>query len=194
MRQTAIAVEPAQLVGPARHAHAQQRQQRGRARSGRTAPRPMARPTGGSHSHSPSQDSARNRPTAVAIDASAGHSRSHRIDQRARLSARSSTPARLGGARLWLRSGAGTFGQVRSPATRICASSASISRIRTAALGKRKAPTDQNNGIGSWFTPSITARAAGDRARSMRRPRGGAAPAPIRLPAPALPAPAARVL
>ncbi len=53
-------------------------------------PSPMARPTGGNHSHSPSQDSARNRPAAVAIDASAGQSRSHRIDQRARVSARSS--------------------------------------------------------------------------------------------------------
>ena len=48
---------------------------------------PTARPSGGSHSHSPSQDSARNKPIAVASVASAGHSRSQRIVQRARRSA-----------------------------------------------------------------------------------------------------------
>ena len=38
--------------------------------------------------------------------------------------------------------------------------------------------------------PIVTARAAAGRAQSARRPRGAAAPAPIRRPAPALPAPA----
>ena len=78
-------------------------------------PSPMARPIGGSHSHSPSQDTARNRPTAVAIDASAGHSRSHRIVQRARVSARSSIawPGLRRGAARCFAGGAGTFVQVR---------------------------------------------------------------------------------
>ena len=43
-----------------------------------------ARPSGGSHNHSPSQDSARNSPMAVANEVSAGHSRSQKIVQRAR--------------------------------------------------------------------------------------------------------------
>ncbi len=59
--------------------------------SRKKTPRPMARPIGGSHSQSPSHDSARNRPITVAIDASAGHSRSQKIVQRARPSARAST-------------------------------------------------------------------------------------------------------
>ena len=65
--------------------------------SRKKTPRPIARPIGGSHSQSPSQDSARNRPTTVATDASAGHSRSQKIVQRARPSARASrasSPAR----------------------------------------------------------------------------------------------------
>jgi len=37
-----------------------------------------ARPSGGSHSHRPSQDSARNSPMAVASEVSAGHSRSRK--------------------------------------------------------------------------------------------------------------------
>ena len=50
-----------------------------------------ARPSGGSHSHSPSQDSARNNPMAVASEVSAGHNRSQKIVQRARLSVASSS-------------------------------------------------------------------------------------------------------
>jgi len=45
-----------------------------------------ARNSGGSHSQSPSHDSARNTPTAVKSEVSAGHSRSHKIVQRARCS------------------------------------------------------------------------------------------------------------
>ena len=63
--------------------------------STKNANSPIARPSGGSHSHSPSQDSARNSPAAVAIEASAGHSRSQKIDQRARESARASFAAPL---------------------------------------------------------------------------------------------------
>ena len=62
--------------------------------AGRRRPGRSARPSGGSHSHRPSQDSARNRPTAVASEASAGHSRSHKIVQRARPSARASSACR----------------------------------------------------------------------------------------------------
>jgi len=53
----------------------------------------MARPIGGSQSHSPSQETARNSPTTVATDATAGHSRSQKIVQRARPSARASMPS-----------------------------------------------------------------------------------------------------
>src|SRR5262245_20408389 len=62
-------------------------------------PRPMARAVGGSQSHSPIHETARNRPITVAIDASAGHSRSQKIVQRARLRARvrASPPARSRG-------------------------------------------------------------------------------------------------
>ena len=66
--------------------------------------RPMVRPSGGSHSHSPSQDTARKNPTAVASVASAGHSRSQRMVQRARRTAPASsvrgtgTPPRSSGA------------------------------------------------------------------------------------------------
>src|SRR5262249_56157348 len=74
---------------------------RGRAKGGGTAaavsrkksPRPMARPVGGNQSHRPSHETARNKPMTVAIDASAGHNRSQKIVQRARLSARVSASA-----------------------------------------------------------------------------------------------------
>ena len=46
-----------------------------------------ARPSGGSHSHTPSQEMVRNRPAAVASVASAGHRRSQKIVQRARRNA-----------------------------------------------------------------------------------------------------------
>src|SRR4029079_15163875 len=59
--------------------------------SRKKTPRPIARPIGGSHSQSPNQETARNRPTTVATDASAGHSRSQKIVQRPRPSARAST-------------------------------------------------------------------------------------------------------
>ena len=52
--------------------------------SRKNRPTPMARPRAGSISQTPSQETARNSPTAVASVASAGHRRSHRIDQRAR--------------------------------------------------------------------------------------------------------------
>ena len=47
----------------------------------------VARPSGGSHSHNPSQETVRNRPAAVANVASAGHRRSQKIVQRARRNA-----------------------------------------------------------------------------------------------------------
>jgi hypothetical protein len=64
-------------------------------------PSAMARAIGGSQSHSPSHDTARNRPMTVATDASAGHSLSQKIVQRARASARVSTspPLPCGGVR-----------------------------------------------------------------------------------------------
>ena len=46
-----------------------------------------ARPSGGNQSHNPSQEMVRNRPAAVASVASAGHSRSQKIVQRARRNA-----------------------------------------------------------------------------------------------------------
>jgi len=45
---------------------------------------PAARASGGSQSHSPSQETARNSPTIAARRASAGHSRSQKILKRAR--------------------------------------------------------------------------------------------------------------
>ena len=51
---------------------------------------PIARASGGSTSHSPAQENARNSPSAVASVAKAGHSRSHNRLPRARLSARAS--------------------------------------------------------------------------------------------------------
>ena len=66
-------------------------------------PRPIARAVGGSQSQTPSQETARNKPMTVAIDASAGHSRSQKIVQRARRRARASTsaPARSCGGSRW---------------------------------------------------------------------------------------------
>src|SRR5262249_13655614 len=61
--------------------------------SRKKSPRPMARPVGGNQSHRPSHETARNKPMTVAIDASAGHNRSQKIVQRARLSARVSASA-----------------------------------------------------------------------------------------------------
>ena len=52
--------------------------------------RPMARASGGSTSHNPAQENARNSPSAVASVAKAGHSRSQNRLPRARLSARAS--------------------------------------------------------------------------------------------------------
>ena len=57
--------------------------------------KPMARASGGSTSHNPAQENARNSPSAVASVARAGHSRSHNRLPRARLSARASR-ARVG--------------------------------------------------------------------------------------------------
>src|SRR5207245_8697291 len=54
-------------------------------------PSAIARPTGGSHSHRPSQEMARKIPNAVASVASGGHSRSQKLVHRARRSARSRT-------------------------------------------------------------------------------------------------------
>ena len=58
-----------------------------------------ARPSGGSHSHSPSHDTVRKRPIAVASVASAGHSRSHKMVQWARRSAAPSVDRASGWAR-----------------------------------------------------------------------------------------------
>ncbi len=66
-------------------------------------PSPMARAIGGIQSQSPSHDTARNRPMTVATDASAGHSLSQKMVQRARTSARVSTslPAPCGSGTGW---------------------------------------------------------------------------------------------
>ncbi len=56
-----------------------------------------ARAIGGSHSQAPAHDTARNRPTAVAMAASGGHSRSQKVIQRALFRARASmAPAASG--------------------------------------------------------------------------------------------------
>ena len=92
----AAAVEPAQAVDGAR--------QRAACSSGTAADgdndrkndkSTMARAIGGSTIHNPAQENARNRPSAVASVASAGHSRSHNRLPRARWSARASK-ARVG--------------------------------------------------------------------------------------------------
>ena len=51
--------------------------------STKKANRPMARPSGGNETQRPNQDSARNNPTAVAIEASAGHNCSQNSASRA---------------------------------------------------------------------------------------------------------------
>src|SRR5262249_33249638 len=56
-----------------------------------------ARAIGGSHSHAPTHDTARNSPTAVAMAASGGHSRSQNVIHRACFRARTSmAPATYG--------------------------------------------------------------------------------------------------
>ena len=82
--------------------------------SRKKTPRPMARPIGGSHSQSPSHDSARKRPITVAIDASAGHSRSQKIVQRARPSARARTSLPTRSRRPWSAVAASTVRSVKS--------------------------------------------------------------------------------
>ena len=74
-----------------------ERKERASGGSAQTIASPTARASGGSHSHTPSQDTARNRPTTVASAASGGHSRSQKIVQRARLSAAASSVARRAG-------------------------------------------------------------------------------------------------
>ncbi len=61
----------------------------------------MARPIGGSHSHRPTQDKARKRPTAVASAARGGHSRSHTIVHHARDKARLSNASATSWALGW---------------------------------------------------------------------------------------------
>ena len=61
-----------------------------------SASRPAARPSGGSHSHSPSHDNAKKSPIAVASAASGGHSRSQKIVQRARRNAVASSDRAAG--------------------------------------------------------------------------------------------------
>ena len=103
MRLAAAAIEPAQAVGGARQPQHQPAAPP-RPRVTRTKNnRPMARASGGSTSHRPAQENARNRPSAVASVASAGHSRSHNRLPRARLSARaSSSPGRIRPVVNWL--------------------------------------------------------------------------------------------
>ena len=84
----------------ARPAQPEQRHRRRHATARQNTNRPMARPSGGSDQPQPSQDSARNSPTAVASDASAGHSRSQNRLPRARVSARVSSTVALPRARL----------------------------------------------------------------------------------------------
>ena len=80
------AIEPAQAVMARRKAHEEQRaHDRGAPARRQRRKDPDRGPIGGSHSHSPSQDTARNSPITVTSAASGGHSRSHRIAQRARV-------------------------------------------------------------------------------------------------------------
>ena len=66
---------------------------------------PTTRPTGGSHNHTPSQETAMNRPMAVPRLASAGHSRSQKMAKRARVSGLASKAWPAGSGMPWLRDG-----------------------------------------------------------------------------------------
>ena len=85
MRLAAAAVEPAQAVDRRSAAAAAAAERPRAAMTTTNRKRPMARAIGGSTSHSPAQENARNRPSAVASVARAGHSRSHNRLPRARL-------------------------------------------------------------------------------------------------------------
>ena len=95
VRLAAAAVEPAQAVIDRWAAAAAPAAPPPTAVTTANRTRPMARANGGSTSHRPAQENARNSPSAVASVASAGHSRSHNRLPRARLSARASR-ARVG--------------------------------------------------------------------------------------------------
>ena len=133
------------LIG--RQAQAQQRHRRDGGDEHEQRRRPMARPSGGSTSQRPTQENARNKPTAVARVASAGHSRSHNRLPRARVSARASSSRVAGRSRGWSsssskgRSVTGLSGRISHDNTlarghfrghAICASNARASHARRA--------------------------------------------------------------
>ena len=94
MRQRRCRDRAGAALGGAGHAQQDEWNQRRDGERPRIQAARRRAPSGGSHSHRPSQDTARNRPTAVASVASAGHSRSQKIVQRARRNALpSSNPA-----------------------------------------------------------------------------------------------------
>ena len=147
MRQPGIAIEAAELVGPARQPQPQQRQQRGRrdqaeqaepdGAADRRQPQPQPEPGQRQEQADRGRDRRQRGPEPLPQDRPAGP-RQRAVKHR--------LPA-FGGARLELRGGAGTFAQVQLQ-QRESARFLIISRIWPPARGKRKAVTDQNNGIG----------------------------------------------
>src|SRR5215471_17828231 len=114
-------------------------------------PRPMARPAGGSQSHRPSHESARNRPMTVATDASAGHSRSQKIVQRARRSARASksSPARSCAESWWgAAASAGRSVKSISRKTRICPDSDINTQLHGCQQAKGRHPLIKTSSAG----------------------------------------------
>ena len=136
------------------------------------------------HSQRPSQDSARNRPTAVAIEASAGQSRSQRIDQPGTPTVRATSAASAGSERRRSspgRSGLSSLKAAPEPENSVSTNTLAWARVR-------------HNPSKTQASPSVHSQAAGDRDRSIGRLQGGAGPGPIRHPEQGLPGSAARVL
>src|SRR4029077_7516142 len=126
-----------------------------------------ARPSGGSHSQSPSQDSARNRPTAVASEVNAGHTRSQKIVQRARLSVASSSARVASGDRGGGGGGGPALGKVAS-VTRIPSFSGPAYRHHTYQQGNMRAGSRHQNPLAIMLC-NFKARAAGGRAAAVSR-------------------------
>ena len=137
----------------------------------------IARASGGNAIHSPAQENARNRPSAVASDASAGHSRSHSRPPRARLSA----PRQQ------------SFRRMRSCAARPSCPNAAPSPGLCENLNCHTAITQANPRPRTRTMRSKPGRHAIERNQLVNF-KAGAHQRPFARPSPALPAPAARVL
>src|SRR4029077_1568878 len=123
-----------------------------------------------SHSQSPSQDSARNRPTAVASEVNAGHTRSQKIVQRARLSVASSRARVASGDRGGGGGGGPALGKVAS-VTRIPSFSGPAYRHHTYQQGNMRAGSRHQNPLAIMLC-KFKARAAGGRAAAVPRSHG----------------------